>query len=264
VSSSYAASLLLTDLQRLEIAQFVSRMGSRPTAENISYLGKQRDDLVKSMAKFNTDAQKYLGADAFNHCIGVIELDQTDFEQDWDPIDPPEIPPNGVRPESFSIVLPSALPRESPHRPFLNRIMEKELELRKGHANDCLAAIRTIIGQEAFQYKKILRPAHDKVHRTRARSSIQTVHRNLVLQSRIYKRTRSAMLSLNMESATLNLLYRELRADDIRVSSVIADPNVAGSSRTQLSWIWTTHQGVGPTDNHLTECKISTFSFLPD
>src|SRR6266446_6105154 len=129
-------------------------MGSHPTAENISSLGKQCDDLVKSMAKFNTDAQKYLGADTFNHCIGVIELDQTNFEQDWDLIDPPEIPPNSIQPESFSIVLPLALPWESLHCPFLNRIMEKELELQKGHANDCLAIIRTIISQEAFKYKK--------------------------------------------------------------------------------------------------------------
>lgn len=249
-------SLPLNDSQRLEIAQFVSRMGNRPTAEKISSLAKQRDNLVKSMAKFNTDSQKYLGADAFNQCLGVIELSQSEFEDGWDPIDPPEIPPNGVRPESFSIALPSALPKESPHRLVLTRIMEKELELRKGHANDCLATIRTIIGQEAYQYKKIMKPAHDKVHRTRARSSIQTVHRNLVLQSRIYKRTRSAMLSLNMDLAILDSLYRELTATDIKVTSAVADPNVAGSSRTRLSWIWTTHQGVGPTDNHLTECEV--------
>jgi len=38
-------------------------MGSRPTTEDISSLGKQRDDLVKSMAKFNIDVQKYLGID---------------------------------------------------------------------------------------------------------------------------------------------------------------------------------------------------------
>ena len=88
-------------------------------AEDISSLGKQCDALVKSMAKFNTDVQKYLGIDAFNQCIGVIELSQTNFEDEWDPIDPPEIHPNSARPESFSIALPSSLPEESPHRPQL-------------------------------------------------------------------------------------------------------------------------------------------------
>ena len=44
---------------------------------------------------------------------------------------------------------------------------------------------------------------------------------------------------------------------DIQVSLAIANPNVASSTRLQLSWIWTTHQGIGeigPTNNHLTEC----------
>ena len=235
-------------------------MGSRPTTEDISSLGKQRDDLVKSMAKFNIDAQKYLGIDIFNQCVGVIELSQTDFEDEWDPIDPPQIPLDGAQPESFSIPLPSSIPKESPQRPLLTRIMQKELELRKGHANDCLAAMRTIIGQQAFQYKKILRPAPTKVHRTRARSSIQKVGRNLVLQSRIYKQTRNAMLSLNMEVDALKSVYKELTPQDIQVSSAIAEPNIAGSSRMHLSWIWTIHQGVEPTDNHLTECEV-THSF---
>ncbi|KAF8816373.1 hypothetical protein BYT27DRAFT_7221526 [Phlegmacium glaucopus] len=172
------------------------------TAENISSLGKQRDNLVKSMSKFNTESQKYLG-------------------------------------EAFV----ESLPQESPHRLLLTRFMEKELKLRRGHANDCLAEIRTIIGQEAFKYKRILQPANDKARRTRARSSIQAVHRTLVLQCRLYRRTRHAMLSLGMESAELTV-YKELTYDDIKVSSAISNPNIPGSSRTQLSWIWTTHGNV--------------------
>jgi hypothetical protein len=207
------------------------------------------------MASFNLESQKYLGVDAFKECLALIELDGTDFENDWDPIDPPDMP-NRDQPETFSIALPSALPHQSSNRPLLTQLMKKEMELRKGHANDCLATMRSIIGQEAFQYKKILRPAHDKVHRTRARSSIQTVHRTLILQSRLYKRTRKAMLSLNMELDVLDSHYKELTKNDIQVSSAVADPNIPGSSRTQLSWIWTTHQGVQANDNHLTECEL--------
>ena len=214
------------------------------------------------MTSFNTDSQKYLGVDAFKECLGLIEVGGTDFENDWDPIDPPDKPPNGARPETFSIALPSALPKESSNRLLLIQLMKKELELRKGHANDCLATMRSIIGQEAFQYKKILRPAHDKVHRTRARSSIQTVHRTLILQSRLYKRTRNAMLSLNMDLAILDSHYKELTKKDIQVSSAVADPNIPGSSQTKLSWIWTTHQGVQANDNHLTECELYSVFFV--
>lgn len=208
------------------------------------------------MATFNSDCQKYLGIEAFKECLGFIELGATDFEIDWDPIDPPSIHPGGAQPESFCIALPSALPQNSTNRSLLIRLMEIELELRKGHANDCLADMRTTIGQQAYQCKKNLKSAQTKVHRTRARSSIQSINRTLILQTRFYNRTRKAMLNLGMELDSLNSIYKPLTKEDISVSSAVADPNVAGSSRMKLSWIWTTHQGISVNDNHLTECKF--------
>ena len=230
-------------------------MGKHPTTDKIASLAKQRDKLVKSMANFNTDCQKYLGVEAFKECLRPIELGAADFESDWDPNDPPDVHPNGAQPELLSIALPSALPMQSSNRVLLIRLMTTELELRKGHANDCLAEMRSTIGQQAYQCKKLLKPALTKAHRTRARSSIQNVHRTLILQTRIYNRTRNAMLSLGMELDTLDSVYKPLTKDDISVSSAVTDPNVTGSSRTKLSWIWTTHQGITANDNHLTECE---------
>ena len=211
------------------------------------------------MATFNSDSIKYLGVEVFKECMGDIDLSVTDFENDWDPIDPPLTHPHGPRPESLKIALPSALPMQFSYRLSLTRLMMTELELRKGHANDCLAAMRTTIGQEAYQYKKILWPAHSKEQRTRARSSIQNVHRALILQTRVYNQTRKAMLGLGMELNALNTIYQVLTKTDIQVSSAIADPIVAGSSQTRLSWIWTTHKGVEANDNHLTECEFFQF-----
>ena len=238
--------------------QFLSRMGKNASGEDLSSFGKQRDNLVKSLAKFNVESRKYLGIDAFNECIGWVVLSVEEYEDEWDPIDPPEDAFIDVaRPECSAIALPSALPNNSIHRVPLARLMHLEFELRKGHANDALASIRKSIGLEAFQYRKILRPAPDKVHRTRARSSIQTVNRAKVLQARIYSRTRKAITSLGMEPTLVSSTYLGLTRKDMEVSSAIGNPNTAGSTRTQLSWIWTTHQGIGeigPTDNHLTEC----------
>jgi hypothetical protein len=57
-------------------------MGKQPTADKILSLSKERDKLVKSMAAFNTDCQKYLGVEAFKKCLGFIVLGATDFESD--------------------------------------------------------------------------------------------------------------------------------------------------------------------------------------
>jgi len=238
--------------------QIFSRIGKRPSADEVASFGKQRDNLVKSLAKFNTDSRKYLGDDTFDECIGWEVLSTEEYEEVWDPTDPPELIPNQTRPECSVIALPSAIPKDSSHRPLVARLLQREFELRKGHANDALESIRKSIGQEAFQYKKILRPAHDKIHQTRARKSIQAVHRGLVLQSRIYSRTQKAILNIGLEPIMVSTTYQVLTKDDIQVSPAIRDPNVSGSTRLQrLSWIWTTHQGIGelgPNDNHLTEC----------
>jgi len=91
-------------------------MGRRPSADDISSMGKQRDDLVKSLAKFNAESRKYLGIDAFNECTSwVIVLDSDDYEDSWDPIDPPEQTPDETRPERSVIALPSTLPIGSAH-----------------------------------------------------------------------------------------------------------------------------------------------------
>jgi hypothetical protein len=237
--------------------QFFSRMGKKPSTDDVSSFGKQRDDLVNSLAKFNADSRKYLGIDAFDECIGWVTLSTEDYEDAWDPLDPPEPIPDQTRPECSAIALPSALLDRSPHRIPLARLLQREFELRKGHANDALSSIRKIIGQQAFQVKKVLRNAPDKVHRTRARTTYQAVQRELVLQCRIYMRTRRAMINLGLEPTMVSSKYQLLTRDDIRVSGAILEPNETGSTRSRLSWIWTTHQGIGeigPTDNHLTEC----------
>ena len=233
----------------------------------VSTLAKQRDRLVQSFAKFNVESRKYLGLEAYKECVGEDEDEptvdstqplDTEFDTPWDPVDLPDINPALPRPETFIIAMPSALPERSAHRPSVARLLNMEMELRRGHANDCLGSMRRTIGQEAFEYKKVLRPATDKTHQTRARTSIQTLHRGLILQARIYKRTREAMLKLgvmlDLDLDEIKSIYKPLTAADIHVTSAVNDPNIPGSTRTTLSWIWTLHQGIQTDDNHLTEC----------
>ena len=159
------------------------------------------------------------------------------YEDSWDPIDLPEPMHGETQPERSVIALPSTLPMRSEHRLPLAWLLRQEFELHKGHANDSLASICQTIGQEAFQYKKILWPAPNKVHHTWARMSIQAVHWGLVLQSQIYIQTRKAMINIDLKPTMVSFIYQMLIKKDIQVSSAIANPNVAGSTGLQLSWI---------------------------
>ena len=75
---SPAACLHLTiawDVNRLQMIQSFSQMGRRSSTHSISSMGKQWDNLVKSLAKINAESRKYLGIDAFNECKGWIAMD---------------------------------------------------------------------------------------------------------------------------------------------------------------------------------------------
>jgi len=242
-------------LRRLEVIQFFSCLGKRPSADKRAALEKCRDSLVKALSRFNLDALKYLGMEAYNEITSQVEGTVDDYDDEWDLVDPLTIQPTEPQPELACLPMPSSLPHRSEQRVFLHHLIRQELELCKGHANDCLAAVRQILRQEAFQYKKILHNARDKVHRTWARSSIQKVHRSLVLQSQIYSCTRLAMKSLGIDPGLLETKYQTLSRLDIHVSTAVVDPNERGQSQMRLSWIWTIQHGVSPTDNHLTECE---------
>jgi len=231
-------------------------MGRNPTVDERSTLSKKRDNLLDLIQGFEVDARRYLGEDAHAEVSGYVAEEIDDFDENGNPIDLASvfhIPANG-RPELLAIPLPSRVTPTSQHRTQLAGLMKSEFELRKGHANDCLASIRQIIGQQSFQFKNLLRPAQGKVHRTRARTSIQSVYRDLTLKAQIYRRTQRALESLGVEPQLLITTYRVLEKDDLKVSAAVSDPNQCGLSQTSLSWIWTTMHSSLSSDNYLTEC----------
>jgi hypothetical protein len=248
------------NLERLEICQFFSRLSKNPTASDLKDLNKRRDDLVKAVSKFNAEARKYLGLEAFNEIFRLEQEVDDDYDDEDDPIDPPDVHVHGDRPELHSLALPSAIPERSIHRTLLKGLRDKELELRLGFTNDTLAGIRQILGQQGFRFRRVLRAAHGKKHRTRAWSSIKSIQRNLILQARLYTRSRRALQQLDIDAEIMAAHYHVLKKSDLQVTSTITDPNHAGSTQLTLSWIWRVQQGVRPTDNHLTECT-SMWSF---
>jgi len=238
-------------------------MGRNPTLEERSTLSKKRDELLDLIQGFEVDARQYIGEDAHTEVSGFMPEQMDDFDENGNTIDSATVSnlPADGRPELLAIPLPSRVPPTSQHRAQLAGLMKSEFELRKGHANDCLASIRQIIGQQSFQFKNLLRPAQDKVHRTRARTSIQNVYRDLTLKAQIYRRTRQALESLDMEPQLLLTTYQVLEKDDLKVSAAVGDPNQRGLSQTSLSWIWTTVHGSLSSDNYLTECTYTPTVF---
>ncbi|KAF8799518.1 hypothetical protein BYT27DRAFT_7007088, partial [Phlegmacium glaucopus] len=56
---------------------------------------------------------------------------------------------------------------------------------------------------------------------------------------RIYSRCRSRLVTLGCDDETLNI-FRILTKDDVEASTVVLNPNIPGSTKLRLSWLWGT------------------------
>jgi hypothetical protein len=75
---------------------------------------------------------------------------------------------------------------------------------------------------------------------TRPREAIQALGRTISSHRRVYARCRAAMIALNMDPAELSAIYQEIVDADIKTDTSIQEPNLPGSARQKLSWIFTT------------------------
>ena len=238
----------------------MKRLGPYASVEDQASVEKTRTSLLTDIAKFNNEAAQFLDQDEVITDLGTILYGDDCFEAEWDKDDDWAAEEPAEDPAFQLIALPSSLPSLE-ECPDVSAVCDRELQLRRGQANDVLTTIREIVGQLSFQWSKGVRLAPDKVRQTRARKSIDKVHRQLSLKAKLYQRIRTAMQNLGMSEAELEGVYRPLSPADISVSKAIKGPNERGESQTQLSWIWTTMHGTPGDPNYLTECVFGDCFF---
>jgi hypothetical protein len=152
-------------------------------------------------------------------------------------------------PEQRPLHLPSR------HCPDTHPWRKTELSIRIKQADRYLAALREAVAEKSFQYSHVMRKGASKTVKTRSRSVITLINSRITAYSRIYGRTRAALVRLGADEPTLNK-YLVLHKDDVRASSAILDPNEPGSTTIQLSWIWQTRRGgAASTPEAMRECE---------
>lgn len=237
----------------MELQQAANKLGKTPIPTEQAEWEKQRSNVLAQIRKFNLEARKYLGDEAVSDTTGTMIFGGNEFEAEWDVVEDVHSIPAADDPLVQVVALPSVLNDPGRYQ-HLTAIRKKELDLRRGLANDILSDIRQTVGQLSFQWKKGIRKAPDKKRASRARTAVAVVHRKLALQAKFYNQVREAMRRLGMSNLELEDSYKLLRPEDVRTSKVVQGPNERGEKQTQLSWIWTTFPGLNQDDNYLTEC----------
>ena len=157
-----------------------------------------------------------------------------------------------VPPECRPLSIPSAWSsQDNPYRGV-------ELELQIKQAAKTLQALQDHIADKSFQYSHVIRVAPRKGVKTRARSAIAKLNNSIISLCRVYARCRSAMCKLGADDVTLRK-YMILLKEHVQCSTALVNPNTAGSSRIELSWIWRSESaGSGVNDSTpeaLLECE---------
>lgn len=145
-----------------------------------------------------------------------------------------------------------------------------ELLMRRKTADALLNQIRELIADKSFRYTEHIRAAPRKGVRTRARTTLVDLDRQLSFLCQVYSYCRGRMVVLGADRELLTN-YRLLTHDDVRCSTAVLKPNMPGSTQLKLSWIWQSIDRrimADPTENMdtsdpatLLECKCTLRPF---
>jgi hypothetical protein len=112
--------------------------------------------------------------------------------------------------------------------------VKRELELRKGQANDCLQGVWTHLGEKSFLFRHDLWLADSKVKKTRAWTRLMAVNKKLNQQGWVYDKAQTTMIKLGAGVSDLGK-YKALTKADVAVSTAVMKPNMSGQRDAALA-----------------------------
>ncbi|KAH8070292.1 hypothetical protein BXZ70DRAFT_1013340 [Cristinia sonorae] len=253
---------------QLSLAFDIRKAGRKPTKEEALTFANRRNRLANRIDAFQGLAEQYLpGEDEVHNTVvaaGLLDesddegVGRADNEADGRAATLQDV--TDVQPEHRPIHLPSTIESQQ-LSPSLIELRAREMELRKGQANDKLRDIRLGVAHRSFLFRTSLRHAHNYAGTTRAHRQVQNVGGSISRQRQIYNLARRSMLRLAVDEAEITSLaiYRPLLHSDVRADTTAIDFNQPGSRNTALSWIWS----VGETSDSPAELiEVGRVNFL--
>ena len=229
-----------------------SHPGRLPMPHNIS--GHQQMDLIETVfddldipaeIKEILDEDEYIPASESTHLPNSSPALEDPCDQEM----------NTLPPERRRLKIPSNCPST------VNINRDIEINQRVAQASRTLGILRDLIAEKSFQFSHVIRVASRKMVRTRARAYITKLNLRISYQCRVYTRCRSALVALNVGKDILEK-YQILKVKDLASSTALVNPNMPGSTRLQLSWIWQTELNNGEISSAaLRECTSEIHKF---
>jgi len=264
---------------RLRLSAHVRQLGQRPSLDEQVQLQERRHRLQTQIDSFSANASTLLNLevdedfldshaqmdrdDLFDH------ISESDTEVDVD--NPLAVLQTGaaesttaIEPERSSIMLPSTLGLDWCKMVIHTSIVQQEIGLRMGQANDALHQIRIALAQKSFLFRTSIRNAKSQQKKTRAWQTVHSVEVSVRQHARIYCNARQALIHLGAEQSVISK-YQVLKKADLKASTAIIDVRIPSRSEATLSWFWNMDVK-GDTENHSwmaeRECRSILNHFL--
>jgi len=124
------------------------------------------------------------------------------------------------------------------HELGLIDLVEQELQLRQGQANDTLHEIRLGLADKVVLFLTEVRHGRNYVGTTRAWKKVADLDAMVKRYAAVYHHCRKQMVALEAEPRILDR-YKVLSKKDLTVSTAVSDPNARGHHHDSLAWFWT-------------------------
>ncbi|KIK73023.1 hypothetical protein PAXRUDRAFT_127159, partial [Paxillus rubicundulus Ve08.2h10] len=137
----------------------------------------------------------------------------------------------------------------------VGHLVDDELCLQQGQANDALHNIQIDLSHRSFLYRTAVRQAkHSQQMKSRAWDAVHHVNTALNVHTVIYHRCCKAMIALGRTPVLLQQ-YQELKQEHLQSKTIKIDPSVTGTHGENLPWFWTMNTDL-EAGNWMSECEF--------
>ncbi|KAF8835132.1 hypothetical protein BDN67DRAFT_876910, partial [Paxillus ammoniavirescens] len=121
----------------------------------------------------------------------------------------------------------------------VSHLVDDELRLRQGQANETLHNIQINLGHRSFLYRMAVHQVkHSQQKKSRAWDTVHQVNTALNVHTAIYCQCHKAMITLGGNPVLLQQ-YQELKPEHLQLKMIEIDPSVTGTRGENLPWFWT-------------------------
>jgi hypothetical protein len=205
---------------RSRIAGLVKQAGANPTITERLDINRRKTRLDNMIDDFSRKVNQYLAED--------ILVGQGNTNSDWHNV---ELGDKAILP------LPSNIGADQCRDHGVGYLVDDELKLRQGQANDTLHNIRINLSHHSFLYRMAVRQAkHSQHKKSRAWDTVHQVNTALNVHTAIYRRCRKAMIALGASSVLLQR-YQELKEEHLQSKTIENRPKCHRNARRKPSLV---------------------------